>query len=99
MSTLHLLSRSPFGDDSFASCLRLLGADDGLLLTGDAVHALQLGTAPRALLEALPAGQPLFALDEDLAARGLATPARVTVVDYAGFVDLSLRFARVNSWL
>ena len=99
MATLHLLSRSPFADTSGASCLRLLGAGDGLLLTGDAVYALQPDSRPLAVLSALPADRPLFALAEDLEARGIATPDFVQVVDYAGFVELSLRFERVNSWL
>ena len=45
MATLHVLSHSPFADSRLASCLRLLGADDALLLSGDAVYALQPGTA------------------------------------------------------
>ena len=92
MATLHLLSRSPFGDDSFASCLRLLGADDGLLLTGDAVYALQPGTAQLQALELMPAGITLYALEEDLQARALA-------IDYPAFVELCGRYAKVNSWL
>ena len=95
MATLHLLSRSPFADTSAASCLRLLGAGDGLLLTGDAVYALQPGSAPCARLRAL-ADRPLA---EDLQARGLQAPELVSAVDYAGFVELTLRFERVNSWL
>jgi tRNA 2-thiouridine synthesizing protein B len=98
MATLHLLSRSPFADTSAASCLRLLGAGDGLLLTGDAVYALQPGSAPCARLREL-ADRPLFALAEDLQARGLQAPEFVSAVDYAGFVELTLRFERVNSWL
>ena len=46
MSTLHVLSHSPFGDDRLTSCLRVIGANDALLLTGDAVYALQPGTVP-----------------------------------------------------
>ena len=46
MSTLHVLSHSPFGDERLTSCLRLLGAADALLLSGDAAYALQPGTAP-----------------------------------------------------
>lgn len=98
MATLHLLSRSPFADTSAASCLRLLGAGDGLLLTGDAVYALQPGSAPCARLREL-ADRPLFALAEDLQARGLQAPEFVSAVDYTGFVELTLRFERVNSWL
>jgi len=99
MATLHLLSRSPFADTSGASCLRLLGPGDGLLLSGDAVHALQSGSQPFDALRALPADRPCFALAEDLAARGLAVPDFVQAVDYAGFVELTLRFERTNSWL
>ena len=99
MATLHLLSRSPFADTSAASCLRLLGEGDGLLLTGDAVYALRPGSEPCAALQRLPADRPLFALAEDLEARGLAAPTFVRAVDYAGFVELTLRFARTNSWL
>lgn len=99
MATLHLLSRSPFADTSYVSCLRLLGADDGLLLTGDAVYALQPGSQPFAALQQLPDERPVFALAEDLAARGLSAPDFVQAVDYAGFVELTLRFERTNSWL
>lgn len=99
MATLHLLSRSPFTDTSGASCLRLLGAGDGVLLTGDAVYALHPGSAPFEVLRALPADRPLFALAEDLAARGLTAPEFVHAVDYPALVELTLRFERVNSWL
>ena len=47
MTTLHLLAHSPFTDSRLSSCLRLLGSHDGLLLSGDAVYALQPGTAQR----------------------------------------------------
>ena len=42
MSTLHVLSHSPFTDTRLSSCLRLLGSADGLLLCGDAAYALSL---------------------------------------------------------
>lgn len=99
MSTLHILSHSPFADSRLASCLRLLAAGDGLLLTGDAVYALQPGTAQRQALDLLPSGIGLFALAEDLEARAIACPARATAVDYPGFVALTLDHARVNGWL
>ena len=99
MATLHILSHSPFADSRLASCLRLLGADDALLLTGDAVYALQPGTANLQALELMPTAIDLYALDEDLAARGLQAPERVQAVDYPGFVELCTRYAKVNSWL
>ena len=99
MTTLHLLSHSPFGDDRFDSCLRLLGSRDGVLLTGDATYALCGDSLPARGLAALPKGFPLFALDEDMHARGLSAPGHCTVIDYPGFVELCGRFDKVNGWL
>lgn len=100
MATLHLLSHSPFSDDRLVSCLRLLGQGDAVMLTGDAVYALTKGTEQRQRLESLNPSNSLFALQEDLLARGLTDlPERAQAVDYAGFVELCCRFDRVNSWL
>lgn len=100
MSTLHLLSHSPFGDGRLVSCLHLLGAADALLLSGDAVYALQKSTAQRQALELMPDGIGLYALEEDVAARGLEDlPERLQQVDYPDFVELCCRYARTNAWL
>ncbi|WP_394558175.1 sulfurtransferase complex subunit TusB [Aquipseudomonas alcaligenes] len=99
MATLHLLSHSPFSDSRLASCLRLLGPDDGVLLSGDAVYALQPGTAQLQALELMPVGIALYALDEDLQARALNAPTRAQAIDYPAFVELCGRYAKVNSWL
>jgi tRNA 2-thiouridine synthesizing protein B len=100
MSTLHLLSHSPFTDSRLSSCLRLLSLHDGVLLSGDAVYALQAGTAQRQALELMPEGIALFALEEDLHARAINDlPTRVRSLDYPAFVELTLRYAKVNSWL
>lgn len=98
MSTLHVISHSPFGDNRLSSCLRLLGATDGLLLCGDAVYALQAGSAPCQALQASHLGQRLYALDEDLQARAISNPA-ANAIDYPAFVALSLNYDKVNSWL
>lgn len=95
MSTLHILSSSPFSDDRLASCLRLLDQGDALLLCGDATYALRTPDA----LAALTSDVELFALDEDLQARNLTTQERATPIDYPAFVALSCRFDKVNSWL
>ncbi|RRV04414.1 sulfurtransferase complex subunit TusB [Pseudomonas sp. v388] len=92
MATLHVLSHSPFADTRLASCLSLLGPQDGLLLCGDAVYALACANKR---LDC----EKLFALAEDLTARNLAAPEGVEAIDYAGFVELSIRFDRVNTWL
>ncbi|MGE6792845.1 tRNA 2-thiouridine synthesizing protein B [Pseudomonas guineae] len=99
MATLHVLSHSPFTDSRLGSCLRILGSQDALLLCGDAVYALQAGSVQRQALELMPESTALFALDEDVQARGLDLPARLTQVDYCGFVALSCQYDKVNTWL
>lgn len=99
MATLHVLSHSPFTDNRLSSCLRILGSQDALLLCGDAVYALQAGSAQRQTLERLPEAIALYALDEDVHARDLAHPARLTLIDYPAFVALSCQYDKVNTWL
>ncbi|KPX18116.1 DsrH protein [Pseudomonas syringae pv. delphinii] len=99
MATLHVVSHSPFADTRLDSCLRLLGTHDGLLLCGDAAYALMPASAHRQNLQPLIDSVKLFVLDEDLKARDLPLPAGVNSIDYPAFVDLSLRFDKVNTWL
>ena len=98
MKTLHVIAHSPFGDERLASCLRLLGAEDALLLCGDAVYALRSGSEPYGTLQAAGLAQRLFALDEDVQARAVGNELAKTL-DYPGFVELSLQYDKVNSWL
>ncbi|MFJ7793667.1 sulfurtransferase complex subunit TusB [Pseudomonas sp. NPDC096950] len=97
MSTLHVLSHSPFGDDRLTSCLRVIGTDDALLLSGDAAYALQPATAPFNALNAR--GLKLFVLAEDAQARALNVPDWAEAIDYPAFVELSIHYDKVNSWL
>lgn len=99
MSTLHVLSHSPFTDNRLTSCLRVLGSSDAVLLSGDAVYALRPGTAPFSALETQRDALRLFVLDEDVQARGLQVPDWVKSVDYPAFVELSIHYDKVNSWL
>ncbi|SEN01549.1 tRNA 2-thiouridine synthesizing protein B [Pseudomonas sp. ok272] len=97
MSTLHVLSHSPFGDDRLSSCLRLIGKDDGLMLCGDAVYALQPGTAPFDTLNARRL--KLSVLADDAQARAIGVPDWAVALDYPAFVELSIHHDKVNSWL
>ncbi|AZZ77075.1 MULTISPECIES: sulfurtransferase complex subunit TusB [Pseudomonas] len=97
MSTLHVLSHSPFGDDRLTSCLRLIGSTDALLLSGDAVYALQAGTAPFSALQSRQI--KLFVLAEDAQARAIEVPDWAEAIDYPAFVELSIHHDKVNSWL
>jgi len=97
MSTLHVLSHSPYGDDRLSSCLRLLGSADAVLLSGDAVYALQPDTVPLSTLQ--ERAIRLFVLIEDAQARAIEIPDWAEAIDYPAFVELSIHHAKVNSWL
>ncbi|MEJ5057892.1 MULTISPECIES: sulfurtransferase complex subunit TusB [unclassified Pseudomonas] len=97
MSTLHVLSHSPFGDDRLSSCLRVIGANDALLLCGDAAYALRPGTAPFSVLNAR--SLDLYVLIEDAHARAIDVPDWAKAIDYPAFVELSIHHDKVNSWL
>ncbi|HEY0289848.1 MAG TPA: sulfurtransferase complex subunit TusB [Pseudomonas sp.] len=99
MSTLHVLSHSPFTDTRLTSCLRLLGPQDAILLCGDATYALLPSSVPLHALEARIDDLKLFVLEEDIKARNLSVPSGVNAVDYPGFVELSIQFDKVNTWL
>ncbi|MNF14839.1 Protein TusB [compost metagenome] len=75
----------------------MIGASDALLLSGDAAYALQPGTAPFKTLNAR--GLPLYVLAEDAQARAIDVPDWATAIDYPAFVELSIRYDKVNSWL
>ncbi|MBA1200600.1 sulfurtransferase complex subunit TusB [Pseudomonas capeferrum] len=98
MTTLHVIAHSPFADNRLASCLRLLGIEDALLLCGDAVYALRPGSEPLRDLQAMNLEGRLFALKEDLQARAI-DGGLAKAVDYPAFVELSLHHDKVNSWL
>ena len=99
MTTLHVLSHSPFTDTRLTSCLRVLGVDDAILLCGDATYALVVSTAARLALESRTQALNLYVLDEDARARNVAAPDWAKSVDYPGFVELSIQFDKVNTWL
>ncbi|WP_346831927.1 sulfurtransferase complex subunit TusB [Pseudomonas abietaniphila] len=99
MSTLHVLSHSPFADSRLSSCLRVLGSHDAILLCGDATYALTPSTTARQTLDAKVGSLALFVLDEDAKARNLTLPDWVKSVDYPEFVALSVQYDKVNTWL
>lgn len=98
MSTLHVISHSPFTDNRLDSCLRLLASDDGLLLCGDAVNALRAASLVEASLRSAGLQQRLFVLTEDLHTRAIHSEL-AQAIDYTAFVELTLKYDKVNSWL
>ena len=103
MSTLHTVNKSPFERGSLASCLAHALPGDAILLIEDAAVAARASAAATAaaLTAAMPACT-VHVLGPDLAARGIPESRLIdgiTIVDYAGFVDLAARHDRTQAWL
>ena len=98
---LHIVNKSPSQTRTLDSCLRLAQAGHALLMIEDGVYAATTrNPAAAAIREALKRLK-VYALQPDLEARGMhgAVLDGVTLVDYAGFVDLVAEHATSQSWL
>ncbi|MGD8107497.1 sulfurtransferase complex subunit TusB [Pantoea sp. FN0302] len=94
---LHTLMSSPWQCD-YNLLLRMLRADDDLLLMQDGVLA---GLQNNCLLpQLLQAPARLWALKEDVEARGLAAQisSKITVIDYNDFVMLTVKQQQQMPW-
>lgn len=90
MSTLHIVSCSPFSSDSLSRCLSLLSEGDALLFIENGVYVVNSSVQ-------LPPTIPCYLLEEDLAARGLSATA-LSTVNYDGFVRLVCDHDNSVSW-
>jgi tRNA 2-thiouridine synthesizing protein B len=103
MSTLHTVNKSPFERNSLTTCLSVAGNGSTVLMIEDGVAgALQNTTASQSISDAMGAGVKFAVLGEDLSARGLSSDRvmdGISVVDYAGFVQLATEHDNVQSWL
>jgi tRNA 2-thiouridine synthesizing protein B len=103
MSTLHTVNKSPFERNSLTTCLSVAGNGSTILLIEDGVAgALQNTTVAQSISDAMASGVKFAVLGEDLNARGLAANRvmdGISVVDYAGFVQLATEHDNVQSWL
>lgn len=96
--TLHTLNKQR--NDLVQLCVSALAPEDSLLLLEDGVYAA-LGDADiQHGLAGLPASVKLYALIEDLAARGIngKVPEVFIRINYREFVGLSLACNKVVNW-
>lgn len=102
MSTLHTVNKSPFETSSLSTCLAHVSDGANVLLLEDGVYAATKGTAVEPRVKEALDSVKLFVLGPDLLARGLSEERVVdgiSVVDYAGFVDLAAENDKVQAWL
>lgn len=99
---LHTVNKSPFEKTSLESCLRVARDGSAVLLIEDAVYAAANSTAVENQMREAMERLSLYALEPDVKARGLDADKLIegiALVDYAGFVDLTVAHDNVQSWL
>ncbi len=102
MTMLHTVNKSPFEKTSLDSCLRFAQEGSSFLLLEDGVYAAMRGTTAEEKMIVAGNRHKIFVLGPDLKARGLALESvieGIEMVDYGGFVDLTVSHDNVQSWL
>ncbi|KJF95685.1 sulfur relay protein TusB [Photobacterium angustum] len=95
---LHTVTRSPYQSQSLAQCLAYVAAGDEILLLEDAVIA---GLAKNNYLNVIKnIGVKIYLLEADLIARGLQSKCdeSLNVIDYKGFVSLTVKHKQHMKW-
>jgi tRNA 2-thiouridine synthesizing protein B len=102
MSILHTVNKSPFERNALESCLKFATDGSAVLLFEDGVYAALKGTAVEAHVSGRSERLKVYVLGPDLQARGFSAERiieGISVVDYAGFVDLAAENGKVQAWL
>jgi tRNA 2-thiouridine synthesizing protein B len=98
---LHIVNKSPFQSTSLQSCLRMAKPGSAVLLIEDGIFAATSGTNVEAMVRQAAGAIKFYALQPDVDARGATAKVMdgITLVDYSGFVDLTLEYSTSHSWL
>ena len=102
MAVLHIINKSPYERNSLDTCLRVIREDAAILLIEDGIYALRKNAAAADKLQAALEKHRIFALEPDLKARGIDPEQAiegVSLVDYDGFVELTTKYDKLQSWL
>ncbi|MGF1613283.1 MAG: sulfurtransferase complex subunit TusB [Gammaproteobacteria bacterium] len=102
MTMLHIVNKSPFEKSTLDSCLRYAPDGSSVLLIEDGVYAALKGTSVAEKLAGFLETLKVYVLEPDLKARGMDESRLlegVELLDYGGFVDLTVSHDIVQSWL
>ena len=102
MAMLHTVNKSPFEKNTLESCINLAKSGSSVLLIEDGVIGAMKGTTHSQKVADAMANVSFYVLGPDLKARGLSESNVVDgikVIDYSGFVDLTVDHDTVQSWL
>ncbi len=98
---LHIINQSPLANCMLASCLRVITTNSAILLIEDGVYAATKAGGNNNSLFQHTSNVKIFALKEDLQARGLTEflLPNIELVNYSGFVQLTSHYQKIHSWL
>lgn len=102
MAMLHTVNKSPFERNTFDSCISMAKSGSSVLLIEDGVIASLKGTSVSDKVSKAMENVTFYVLGPDLNARGMTDDQvidGVKVVDYEGFVDLTVEHENVQAWL
>ena len=101
MSILHIINSSPAMHSSLQSCLRVIQKDSAIILIEDAVIAAKKDCHTDQLIKDYCKKINLFVLEPDIKARGIKSDQLiqgVELVDYDGFVRLTVKYEGTQTW-
>ena len=102
MSTLHTINKSPFDRGSLQTCMRLASKGNAILLLEDGIYGALKGSYVAELVQSSLSNISIYVLGPDMKARGVDESKLidgVKIVDYKGFVDLTVENDKVNAWV
>ena len=102
MSTLHTVNKSSYDRNTLETCVSLAAKGSEVIMIEDGVYsAIKTGNKASVISDAM-GDVNFYVLGPDLKARGLNEGQLIDgikVVDYSGFVELSVKNDKVTSWL
>jgi len=99
---LHIINKSPHEKNSLEVCLRLAVRGSSILFTEDGVYTAKANAIVEQSLKKAVKKHSIYVLGPDLMARGIGESEvidGITVVDYKGFVRLTVENNKIQSWL
>jgi tRNA 2-thiouridine synthesizing protein B len=102
MAVLHTVNKSPFEKNSLDACVRLAAKGSSVLMLEDGVYGAMKGTVKSDVVTNAMGDVTFYVLGPDLKARGIGEDKLIDgikVVDYSGFVSLTVDNDKVQAWL
>jgi len=98
---LHIVNKSPFDTNAIDSCLKNAADGSAILLIEDGIYAAINNSKVSDKVKSAMSNLTVYALEPDIKARGMQDKIMegIKMVDYNGFVDLTVEHGAVQSWL